>query len=350
MQLESVDNYSPFVHFAFEKRGTGRRHFDVLICKAACRLTHDPARRERGDGIELTAEQAPIHLADEHFGEPERTSLRVAGDTVLYKPGADLIITGAARPPASLRSHWAVAIEVAGKGFKRKREYRLLGPRQWQWSWTRGWHLSEPAEIDSLPLRYELAFGGHYPRAGKWIEHDPNPVGMGFFDAQRMDRERHYPAPQIEAFEVSTEQPGQPVPSPGFGPIPRFWHARSRFAGTYDDDWQRQAATDGPDYPPDFDLRFFQAAHPDWIFEKPFEGGEQVALRCFDGDAHCTGRLPPIRLEALLMAGDKTAVAPMRLDTVEVELDTASLYLTWRLTIPHTLQVRHAVVRSFQQG
>lgn len=346
MQLETVENYTPFVHFAFEKRGPGQRHFDVLICKATCRLIHDPTRRERGDGIELSAEPAPIHLADEHFGAPEQTSLRLAGDTVLYKPGADLIVSGSAQPPAKLRSHWAVSIEVAGRGFKRLRNSRLLGPRHWQWRRLKGWQLSEPAEVDALPLRYELAFGGRHPRDGEWIEHEPNPVGVAYQDPQRMDRDLHYPAPQIEAFEVMTEHPGRPVPVPGFGPIPRFWRARSQFAGTYDEHWQGQA-TRTPDYPPDFDLHFFQAAHPDWRFDRPFTGGEHLALRCFQGEAHCVGRLPLIRLETLLLTGTGTRVAPMRLDTVEVALDAARLYLTWRLTIPHDLQARHAVVRSF---
>lgn len=165
-----------------------------------------------------------------------------------------------------------------------------------------------------------------------------------------MDREIHYPAPQIEAFDVMSERPGALVPVPGLGPIPRFWDARSRFAGTYDEAWQRQAdSTAGPDYPADFDPRFFHAAHPDWVFERPLAGGEQLALRGFRGLAHCVGRLPAIRLEALLLpAKGQAQLAPMRLDTIDIDLDAERLYLTWRLPVPHVLQARHAVLRSFR--
>lgn len=350
MLLETVENYTPFEYFAFEKMGHGRHIFDVLIVKAACELRPDPKRANRDDGIQLLAEAAPIHLGDEHHGEPERTALRTSGDLVLYKPGADLIIHGAARPPADLRSHWAAEIEVAGARTTRSQRLRLLGPRHWQWTLLKGWHLSEPTPVESLPLRYELAFGGRYPNKGEWIEHEPNPVGIGFVQPERMDRDIHYPAPQIECFDAPTKRPGAPIAVPGLGAIPRFWQARSRHAGTYDERWQRLHASGvGAGYPADFDLRFFQAAHPHWVFNEPLTGNERIALRCFDGDAHCQGRLPGLRLEALLPgAGNALTVAPLRLNTLEVDLDAARLYLGWRLAISQQLQARHVVVRMFK--
>jgi hypothetical protein len=88
---------------------------------------------------------------------------------------------------------------------------------------------------------------------------------------------------------------------PGLGAIPRFWQACSRHASTYDAAWERQhGSAAGSDYPADFDLRFFQAAHPHWVFDAALTGTERIAVRCFDGDAHCQRRLPGLRLEALL--------------------------------------------------
>lgn len=132
MQLETVENYTPFTYFSFEKAGPGRRHFDVLICKAVCRLLPGAEGHGHGDGIELTAESAPLWLADEHYGAPARTSLRVAGDTVLHKPGTDLWMRGSVTAPEQYRQHWAVSVEVSGKNFKRQRQARLVGPRQWR--------------------------------------------------------------------------------------------------------------------------------------------------------------------------------------------------------------------------
>ena len=344
MILGEVENYTPFSHFAFEKMGPGKRFYDVIIVKAACALVPGTDRK----GIVPHKDPAPIRLADEHYGEPEQTSLRYSGDTVLCKPGADVFITGHARPPSKFPNHWAAEIEIKGSAFTRKQRVRLLGERYWQWTLLKGWHLSEPRVCESVPLRYELAFGGRQYQRGESVEHLDNPVGVGLAGEDRMDRDQRYLAPQIELFEAPTRKPGKVTRVPGLGPIPRFWSARKRYAGTYDAAWQAQFETqDIPDYPADFDLRFFQAAHADWTSDAPLNGGEEVSLIGLTGDAQIIGKLPAWRVETLLVAqpNARLTVAPMRLDTVEIDLDAGQLYLTWRLSVPHALQIHHAVLR-----
>jgi hypothetical protein len=348
MVLEEVGNLTPFAHMAFEKLGTAAQSYDVIVVKAACALRPGCGP----DGIVPVDEPAPLHLADEHFGDPEQTSLRVAGDTLLFKPATDLYITGHARPPRAHADQWAAEIRLVRQGHLRKRRLRLLGERHWQWSMRRRWHLSPTQACESLPLRYELAFGGRHAKDGAWIEHADNPVGIGFVDAEGLDRNRPHPAPRIELFDQPSRAPGKPIGVPGLGPLPRFWQARSRHAGTYDETWQAQFdSAQVPGYPRDFDLRFFQGAHPDWVFEPWLAGDESIQLLGLTGDAPIAGRLPGWRIEALLISADGAAtLAPLRLDTIEIDLDAARLYQTWRLAIAHAAGARQALLRVVPPG
>lgn len=348
MILDEVANLTPFAHMAFEKLGPAEQAYDIIVVKATCALCSGCG----SDGIIPIDEPAPIHLADEHFGDPERTSLRIAGDALLFKPGTDVFLTGHARPPRAHPAAWAAQIGIVHRGRPRTRRLRLLGERHWQWTLHRRWHLSEPQACESLPLRYELAFGGTRAHNGAWIEHAENPIGVGFFDPDTLDRDRRYTAPRIELFDQPARGPGEPIAVPGLGPLPRFWEARSRFAGTYDEVWQGQyEARDMPGYPRDFDARFFQAAHPDWIFDPPLAGDEALQLLGLSADQPIVGRLPGWRIEALILGGDSAAtVAPLRLDTVEIDLDARRLYLGWRLSIAHAVRARHALLRVIAPG
>ena len=63
MQLQHVDNYTPFEWFAFEKMAPGMHIHDVLIVKAACQILLD------GNAYRIAAvpegEIAPIHMSDQ---------------------------------------------------------------------------------------------------------------------------------------------------------------------------------------------------------------------------------------------------------------------------------------------
>ena len=351
MRFETVENRTPFVHTVFEKAGPTGQRYDVLLVKATCALRTSAIRAGREDGIALLSEAAPIHPADTHFGEPERSSVQHAGDLVLFKPGTDVLITGTARPPTPTAKRWPAQIELHDpKDSKRhwRRQLRLLAPRHWQWTLLKGWHLSEPEAVESVPLRYELAFGGGYAHKDKWIAHAANPVGVGFPGPEHMDRAQRYPAPQIEVYDHhSTLKPGGILPVPALGPIPRTWAARAQYAGTWNEPFDAERTSGGRSYPPDFDPRFFHAAHPDAIFSRPLRGDERLGLHGLQGeDQRCVGRLPRYTVEAqVIVASGAATVAPLQLDTLEIDLDTQRLYLSWRLPVPHILDARTAALR-----
>jgi hypothetical protein len=347
MQLLYVDNYTPFEWFAFEKMGPGMRIHDVLIVKGAAQFTlHQDAWAitPAEDGV-----TAPIHMSDEThaFDGNAYSSLRVAGDTIFYKPATDFILGGRAIPPRGHEQAWAAEITIRSHGKERRQALVLRGERHWQWSLLKGWHLAPPQPCEEIELRYELAYGGSYQKADQWIRHEPNPVGRGFFPAHRMDREVHYPAARIERIDSPLSAVDKPIAVPALGPIARTWASRKRYVGTYDAAWREGLQKNQrADYAPDFDLHFFQAAHPHWIFEPYWRGDEAISLVGLSGDKPIVGQLPGWQ-PVLNGNGARGPLKPhaMNLDTVEIDLDRKRLYLTWRTIIDQSLQIERASVR-----
>ena len=347
MQLQHVDNYTPFEWFAFEKMAPGMHIHDVLIVKAACQILLD------GNAYRIAAvpegEIAPIHMSDQahDFDRNAYASLRVAGDTVLYKPATDLLLSGAAEFSGRRgQASWAAEVSVRSHGKLRTQTLILHGERHWQWSLLKGWHLSEPTVCERIDLRYELAYGGSYAQQDRWVRHDPNPVGRGFLPLDRMDKHVYYPAARIELAANRLSAPDKPIEVPALGPIPRTWTARKRYAGTYDNAWRDGLKQNGrADYAPDFDGRFFQTAHPQGVFEPHWRGDEHISLVGLTGDKPIDAQLPGWQ-PVLNGQGPRGALQPqaMRLDTVEIDLTRMRLYLTWRLHVDQDLQIEQARV------
>jgi hypothetical protein len=346
-QLTQVRNLTPFAGFPCCKMGPGRVFFDTVVIKGTFDLV--PGR------LALSAAQAPVLAADEPF-DPDagsRSSLRRAGEVLAYKPGADVLVTGTAKAPGGVPAPaWDTSVTVTGKrGTILRHALQAVGPRAWQHRTVRGWALSDPEPAAEAPIRYELGYGGAYrDREGAWRMHEPNPSGTGFFDPGALDRDRSYPAPRWQSRAHPVTAMSAPVPLAGYGPVPRPWASRLRYAGTYDEAWERKAREDAGaglpiDYPADFDSRFFQCAPPELAASEPLAGDEAIALAgLVAGDPRFEARLPGIAVKARLFTGSGPWVEQaVPLDTVHVDLDAAAVHLCWRLSLDHRLGVKAAV-------
>lgn len=164
-----------------------------------------------------------------------------------------------------------------------------------------------------------------------------NPAGLGYWDAGQLDKTVAHAAPQIEALDMPITAMGGTYPLAAPAPLARFWSDRVRHGGTYDDAWHRQFhASAIPDFPHDFDTRFFQCAHPNLICGQSLHGdellnlvglvpGPQEVLVC---------QLPEIRIQADLTAADgRVGQQSLALDTLHIDLDAQAVALTWRLTL-----------------
>jgi hypothetical protein len=334
-RLQQVDDQTGLTVFRYDKMAPGRVFCDVVVVKASFELTPD--------GIQPIPGPGQLCLADMHRQPdgPLGSSLVQAGDLILGKPGADIYVTGTARNARAWK-RWHVEVTL-GPQERAVAQYACaaIGPRHWQHSLMGGWHLSEPVATQAVPINYELSWGGRKPEAQKpeqdWDTHKANPSGSGYSFAAYSKADTP-PGPQWEAAD-GIFSPRRINDLTGLGPVARFWSSRQRYAGTYDEAWQRQFDEEViPDYPADFDLRYFQCAHPALQTAAPLRGDEPLRLQGLLGerdDVHM--RLPG--LAVLAAFGSNKTQLP--LDTVHIDLDAGQIHLVWHLTLPHILGVAH---------
>src|SRR5262245_5566504 len=211
-------------------------------------------RRQRVDRLG----DAEIRLVDEPWepDKPETSSTRLPSDVCLRKPSTDVLVIGHAQPPDGARVR---SLDVMMRVGPLEKAVRVNGTRVW-FQGARGLTLSKPEPFESVPLRWELAFGGSdFSDPKQPLEEPRNPVGRGVV---RQARDLlNQPGPQIEDPRDPIADSRKPVPV-GTAALGRHWEPRRRFVGTYDDKWMKDRM---PLPPHDFDDRFNQVAPVDQI-------------------------------------------------------------------------------------
>jgi hypothetical protein len=352
IQLRDVQNETPLEHLVFDKMGRGREYFDVLLLKGTFKLAH---RASAG----FADERQPIVLGDELYDpdNSERSAIRQAGEVVLTKPTTDVMVTGHARAPGGEpATDWQTMVEVIGHELEVSCGAHVFGPGVFRHVLGEGWMLDGPAPVTEVPIRYDLAFGGAYkPRSYEdepepgWVVWEDNPSGVGFLDFEDMDEDLTYPAPQWLPDESWLGKRNAPLA--GYGPIPRPWSPRLKYAGTYDEEWLKKAkkAIDrgmSPDYARDFDTRFFQCAHPGLIMPRYLVGNELFRLTgLMPGEEPFEFQLPCISVAATLSDARGTEeVQPLPLDTVTIDTDSGTVSICWRLSVSQRRRIGHATI------
>jgi len=237
---------------------------------------------------------------DERLGE-----VLYPGDFADFKLNAEVMLAGTCHPPGGAAvtacpvrfsvGAWSKTLHVMGD----RRMRPVVGP-------------TPPQPFTAMPLTWANAYGG--PGFA------PNPVGKGVGgDAV-----------------ANLEYPGQVLGAPdargrgGVGPVNPNWAPRAGKVGqAYGGDYKRTRA---PFYAEDFDWSFFSAAPPDQQIAGFLRGDEEMTFANLHPAAPSfAARLPGLRLRAFIEddAGDFRS-APMKLDTLFIDLDKGLLYLTWR--------------------
>lgn len=341
MYLRTVENFTGFKHFSFCKLGADNRFSDVVVVKANLRLASGQ--------LQVLDELAEVVFADHYVDQsnPRYSPVARAGDAVVFKPATDVLVTGHATPPQGRPcAEWCCELGLHNRGGTKVSRLHLTGPRHWQWSLVRGWHLSEPEVVDKMPLTYALAYGGHDPASGTVFK--PNPAGRGWYNVTRLRRDECYPAPQIQYADQPVRSIDTAIPVAGFGPMARWWASRYRYAGTYGATWRAVFdASPHSVYPDDFDARFFQCANLDWIFSPYLKGDEIIELKGFGHDAVVRAELPGIAIQGVCVTrSGKLLLAPLPLDTIHVDIDRGVVSMVWRATLPQSLGISMLALRS----
>ncbi|MRR06249.1 MAG: DUF2169 domain-containing protein [Deltaproteobacteria bacterium] len=360
-------NKTSFPSLSFRARDQHGQPSHVLVMRATYDIKSDGT-------LQLAGKQAPIVLTDEYHGEPNKSSVRQESDLVPYKPRCDVIVNATAYAPGRSPSlGFLVGVKINGPSGEDGKPGPVLlvkkliitGPRCWEKGMMGGWKLQPPnAPITSLPLRYEYAFGGEcrvnlddpdvqrvetpfrltpeqrsqHPDGNDTapIAHtacQDNPLGMGFVEEWYLKAKKlkTFPAPQIDS-------PGNPVtefcktyPPQGFGVVTKAWQPRLKLAGSYDGEWLE---TRWPDLPRDFDMAFWNGAHPD--MQSPhLAGNEEITLTNLTPEGTLKFRLPgnPPLVKVRYATGREASVAA-KLDTLIIEPESMMVSLVWRDVMP----------------
>lgn len=318
LQIKNTTPFKPDISLLPNKDGV-----DTLFAVLKATFTLAPE-------LSVAKEQVPPSKADEYWGEPGKSSLKYGSDVHLGKLSTDVILVGQAwspegRPVTELETGVAVA--------ERKKMIRVHGNRVFK-SGLLGTSLSAPEPFVSMPLTYERAFGGIHvldAEKEKFLGEARNPVGRGFKGKQSSNELKDKPAPNLEdpnhPFKGPTDK-GEPV---SYGYIAGSWMPRRQYAGTYDAAWQKSRA---PYLPQDFNPRFFNAAHPDLIFDRFLQGGEPVRLLNVSPRGPLQFHLPKCQFSITVQIGGRKEPLPANCETVLFEPDENRLSMVWRAAYP----------------
>lgn len=272
------------------------------------------------DGAATPREESELPTGEAHHGAAQESSVSYPSDFAVFKPRADVTLTGTAHAPSGRAPFMAVRFRLGSEENGFDRRLIVFGDRRWT-PGLLGDAASLPEPFTALPLVYERAFGG------KGVE--SNPVGTGHRSvAVRGEIARLPNLEDPSHLIMSHDEAPQPV---GFGPIPAGWKERRSKLGTYDGRWLR---TRWPYFPEDFDWGYFQSAPAAQQLgylrgDEPFEiagvHADRPSLR---------GALPGLRMRGFAQrtaaAGGQIFEVPLHLDTVHFDTDAGTVSLVWR--------------------
>ena len=274
--------------------------------------------------LALAPAQVPVTMADEYYDDPATSSLKLASDLHIGKPGTDVLLVGSAHAPEGAEvAQSLVSLSAAG----RSRQALVFGDRLW----SNGGGMTAPQPFASMPLVWERAFGGVHVLPDKTLAEERNPIGIGFRGNRSAAEMAGQPVPNLEDPQSRLSSAGDIGVPVCFAPSSPAWLPRRVFAGTYDAAWQRTRA---PYLPDDFDPRFMMSAAPEFSFESYLVGGEPFELAGVHPEGPITFSLPSTPLDIAVSVAGSPEHPPVNLETVLIAPDANLLCLTWRATVP----------------
>lgn len=282
-----------------------------------------------GAKFEIAPQQQPMVLADEYWGEPGQSSIKLASDIHLCKPSTDIVLVGEAYAP---ERRPVQQLDVSVSVGEYRDTLRVFGERVWEKGML-GYRASTPQYFETMPLVYERAFGGQQvinADTGEMAYEARNPVGRGFFDKRAKAAIEGAALPNLEdPTQLIAKPTDRPTPK-CFAPIAASWAPRKSFAGTYDAAWQKNCA---PYLPGDFNSRFFNLASARLICKSYLRGGEQVEIINASPFGPLHFSLPRCELVADVRIAGNSVQPPLNLETVLLEPTDARITLVWRAAL-----------------
>jgi hypothetical protein len=285
---------------------------------------------KRGEQVRLADEQLPLIMADAFTGEPGFSAPVSEIDFAPRKPACDVLLVGHARAPEGRQ---VARLRVGLRVGPMEKSFDVVGNRVWRVGMT-GISASEPEPFASMPVSYDVAFGGADRNSSDEREHDaylPNPVGRGWHEHLKSAWVDGKPLPNTEEIGQTVTSPNGKYKPMALGPLGRGWPQRSRYAGTYDQKWLDDVF---PFLPADFDERYYLAAPEDQQVPQP-KGPMEVVLSGFTVDGPRQFALPHFDapVHVFPKRGEREDLNAT-LDTIVIEPDHERLTMSWRVARP----------------
>lgn len=240
---------------------------------------------------------------DLHLNNDKRQMQEYESDFAVYKPMADVFVTGSCFVPGEKpESQCAVKISLGSVS----KAAMVNGPRFQMPGLVAGTSASAPMEFTSTKITVPSAEPNYLPE---------------FETPATADQPK--PVPSIDKVEE------------GFGPIHKTNKLRTQYLGTYDDKWKKER---WPWFPEDFDYQYFNGA-PEDLQTDYLKGDEAFTVQNMHpefNEYNC--QLPGLVARCFLneseSAEDPAATnlkeVSMSLDTFWLDMDSETLVLVWR--------------------
>lgn len=193
-------------------------------------------------------------------------------NSIAFKPRADVVLVGRAHAP---NKRPVTKLDVSLRVGTLEKTIRVFGDRKWFFPSKLALIpiISSPELFMTMDLVYERAYGGMDQTSAMHCRE--NLIGKGFIGKKSKESVHGKPLPNLED-PRNLIQSWDSHPSPvGFGFYGRGWMPRLRYAGTYDEKYQKERA---PAFPLDFSYAIFNGAHPDLQVKGYLRGDEVVEL------------------------------------------------------------------------
>jgi hypothetical protein len=325
--------------------------YDVGFEVIAARVTYDlNIGRDGKCEIVFSDEQAPLCAGDLHAATPGYSSVLVESDYAPFKPLTDIVVNAQAFSPHNKPTKvFAVGLRVGSL----EKTLHIHGARFWR-KRVGDWELSDPENLVSLPVRYEFAVGGVVGEGDRALFAPVNPAGCGWYDREMLKTVGNdvLRAPQIDSItQQVTRIDGSALPE-GFGFWGRGWPKRIEYSGTADNAW---LANRHPLLPQNFDMRYWNGAHPDLRIPHPSDDVEitlQNLISADDAPSQSLKVIVPLEtLFAYITTIHGVGIAKdLTLDTMLLDIPARRLSCTYRTSIVEILEADAAELRYIPKG
>ncbi|MBW2528687.1 MAG: DUF2169 domain-containing protein, partial [Deltaproteobacteria bacterium] len=252
--------------------------------------------------LRLAARQDPVVTLERFAGGDRNASLYAASDLAPLRPNVDLSVVGLAYAPG-------------GEPVKQLTARFQIGPLEKSLV-IHGEDRSSPSgakPFTTVPLRYELAPGG--PGTANPVGVAPNSEGA--------------PARMQRASGRSTSG-GDDLPPIGCGPIPAHWPGRRRLLKGRPVPAQPSSGGELT-LPPDFDLRYYNAAPSDQQLKKLEPGTPIVLENLHPVHGMLRTRLPKISPQVFVLRNDGERIEQLAtIDSLWIDTERSVAVVNWR--------------------